>query len=331
VDKKYLIILIVAVIATAGFFIFKDQKNEKELNTHKMQQYNRLIEVAQKSSLAGLGHMGRALNKYRQEKGSYPANLSALYPDYIPVEAFIDDIQWYYEKGDKDFYLRKTINTEKNKVLTAAIGSDLRPIAESGIMVASSDTPKRLPAQTESEPSTKIPKASITLASLTNSKLITETVIPDPKSTGSKSGDSQRPLTSRKSTLFELEPVSTQKLNEKEHFVQEVKGEFLVWKNDDGTLGFGNIQYPISEEMTIYDQGEWVQIRYRSPKTQTNKATGQRQQEKTGGLGRLIAANSGQVFVWKDPKGIICFSNVQYPHNQNIKIYVEGRWQSVIN
>ncbi len=159
------------------------------------------------------------------------------------------------------------------------------------------------------------PPGRITLASAANSKLITATVTPDPSSTGSKLGDFQRPLTSRKSTLFELEPVSTQKLNEKEHFVQEVKGEFLVWKNDDGTLGFGNIQYPISEKMTIYDQGEWVQIRYRSPKTQNRKATGQRRQEKTGGLGRLVAANSGQVFVWKDPEGIICFSNVQYPHN----------------
>ena len=96
------------------------------------------------------------------------------------------------------------------------------------------------------------------------------------------------------------------------------------------TSGF-NIQYPTSEKMTIYDQGEWVQIRLRSPKTQTRKANGQRKQEKAGGIGRLIAANSGQVFVWKDPEGIICFSNVQYPPNQNIKIYVEGRWQSIIN
>jgi len=330
-DKKYIIVFVVIIVTAAGFFIFKNQKNEKELNTHKIRQYNRLIEAAEKNTLAGLGHMGRALNKYRQEKGSYPDNLSALYPDYIPVESFIDDIQWYYEKGDKDFYLRKTIYTEKNKMLIAAIGSDLRPIAESGIMVASSDTPKRLPAQTESKPIAKIPEASITLASATNSKLITETVRPDPNSTDSKPGDSQRPLKSRKSTLFELEPVSKQKLSEKEHFVQKVRGNFLVWKNDDGTLGFGNIQYPTSEKMTIYDQGEWVQIRLRSPKTQTIKAIGQRKQEKAGGIGRLIAANSGQVFVWKDPEGIICFSNVQYPPNQNIKIYVEGRWQSIIN
>ena len=92
-DKKYLIVFIVAVVGAAGFFIFNHQKNEKDLQTHERNQYKRLVQAANKSSFAGLSHMGRALNKYREEKGTYPEKLSVLYPDYIPSKAFINIIR----------------------------------------------------------------------------------------------------------------------------------------------------------------------------------------------------------------------------------------------
>jgi hypothetical protein len=331
VEKKYLIIFVVVVVAAAGFFIFKSQKNEKELKTHRSRQYNRMIEVANKSAMAGMSHMGRALNKYRDEKGSYPDNLSDLYPDYIPDKAFIDEIQWYYEPRGNDFYLRKTYENKNNKVLTAAIGSDLLPQQES--MVASIDKPKQTPAPTATRSLTKKPGASITLASKTNPRSLIETDTTGPDSsrrqtTEAKPRISQESHSPQKSSFHELEPVSTQKLSEEEQFVKGVKGNFLVWKNADGSLGFGNVQYPNSGKMTIYDEGKWLQVRHRSPNSETKKATRQTLIEKVATIDRLVASNSSRFLVWKDSEGTVCLSNVQYPNNPDIQIHVEGSWQS---
>lgn len=267
-DKKYLIVFAVAIAAAASFFFFKSQKNEKDLKAHKNQQYSRMIQAAGKSSIAGLSHMGRALNKYRKEKGSYPDTLSALYPDYITAKAFIYDIQWHYEPMGDDFYLGKTVHTNKNKLLRAAIGSDLKPIHES--MLASIAKSKPIPASAGTTSVTKMSGERATLASRKNPKLVAKTETPgrsssSPQTIGRKPGFSQKPPMSRKSTFHELEPVSIEELSEEEHFLHHVRGSVLVWKNNDGTLGFGNVQYPTSEKMTIYDQGEWVKIGHRSP------------------------------------------------------------------
>lgn len=317
-DKKYLIVFVVSVVIAGGFFIFKTHKNKKDATAHEIQQYNRMIEVANKSSIAGMSHMGLALNKYKEEKGSYPNNLSALFPDYIPVKAFIDDIQWYYEPGGKDFYLRKTIRTEDNKVLTAAIGSDLRPIEES--MMASIDKQKRSPEQTETKPVTKMPEPSITLASKNNPKFTTKTETTGPSATSHqttirKPSEPRKSLTSPQSPLNDSETLSKKKLSKKEQFVERVGGSFLVWKNDDGTLGFGNVQYPTLDKITIYDQGEWLQIRHRSPNSGAKMATWKSRKEKRPTLERLVAAGSGQFVVWKDPNGTIYASDGQYPND----------------
>jgi len=320
VDKKYLIVFVVSIVIAGGFFIFKTYKNKKDTSAHEEQQYSRMIEVANKSSIAGLSNMGMALNKYKDEKGSYPNNLSALYPDYIPVKAFIDDIQWYYEPRGEDFYLRKTVHTEDKKVLIAAIGSDLRPIEES--MMASIDKQKRYPKQTEPEtkPVKKVPEASITLASKNNPKHTTRTETTDPSATSRqttirKPSEPRESLTSPKSALNDSETLSTTKLSKEEQFVERVRGAFLVWKNDDGTLGFGNVQYPTLDKITIYDQGEWVQIRHRSPNSGTKMAALKSRKEKRPTLERLVVAGSGQFMVWKDPNGTIYASDGNYPND----------------
>jgi len=143
-QKKYIIILIIAVVGAVGLYIYQDQKEEKDLISHHSRQYDRIIEAAQQSATAGLVHMASALNKYQEKNGDYPANLSALYPDYVPVKAFIDDIQWNYKPTSKDFYLSKTITTKGDKVLTASIGPDLVPQEKSDILVASTKDSKPL-------------------------------------------------------------------------------------------------------------------------------------------------------------------------------------------
>jgi hypothetical protein len=334
VGKKYLIVLVVAIVAAVGFFIYKDKSNEKELKTHESQQYDRMIEVANKSPMAGMSHMGRALNKHKEEKGVYPDKLSALYPEYIPVESFIDEIQWDYVPGGDDFYLTKTYKNKNNQVLTASIRSDL--MMQHGSMVASAHQPEQTSAPTAKKTVSKKSEASLTLAS---------EIIPIPsmetdatglhssrrQTTDTKPGIPQESLPPQKSSPYEPKLVSTAQLSEEERFVERVKGSLLVWKKEDGTLGFGNVQYPNSEEMIIYDKGEWIQIRQLSPLPEIKATTLSAGVDKVSTVDRLAAAYSDRFLVWKDPEGAAYLSNVQYSNNQNIQIHIEGSWQSAKN
>ncbi|MBT8364849.1 MAG: hypothetical protein KJP23_09095 [Deltaproteobacteria bacterium] len=266
--KTYIIILVVAIVGAVGLYIYQNRKKEKELSSHHNRQYNRIIEAARKSSIAGLVHMGRALNNYKEQNGAYPDRLSVLYPDFVPVKEFIDDIQWHYKPSGKDFILSKTIRTKGDKVVTASIGPNLMPRDEADMAVASIATPKQISAGTESKPSKKSSKTGASQAPATKSKPMAKSLTPNISSTGltnsrGKSGDSTKTVISKKRPLPESEKVSTHKLTEKEKFVHGIKNrqEILVWKNDDGSLGFSNIQYPRSKELTVYDRGEWVQIR----------------------------------------------------------------------
>ena len=404
-DKRYIIVFAVAVAAAVGFFVYKDKKMENELEAHNQQQYERIIEVANSSSVAGLGQMGLALNKYKKEKGNYPDTLSALYPDYIPVKAFIDDIKWYYEPDEDDFILSKTIRTKDDGIVTAAIDSDLMPIETTTVASASTDEIQKPPEEvvvktTTQEPEEleelEEPEVRITLASLSKPKPITEEVSPQISTINWRKPKAEfrnlpKPLESPRSAFSGLEQISTKKLNQQEQYVQRVQGNLLVWKNDDGSVGFGNVQYPSSEEMTIYDNEgwvqvrqriidsqreaeplkpqkkrrihgnflvwknddgslgygnvqypttekmtiydneEWVQIHQRIPEAQIQPAVWEPPKEKSNYLDRLVATRSDNFLVWKDSRGVVSFGNVQYPINKRVQIHVDGRWQPVNN
>lgn len=274
--KKYIIIFVIASVGAVGLYIYQNQKKEKDLRSHNNRQYNRMIEAAQQSSTAGLVHMASALNKFKKKNGAYPARLSALYPDFIPVKAFIDDIQWDYKPKGNDFYLSKTVRTKGNKVLTASIGPNLIPQEGSDIMVASSKDPKRLNSRAKTKPSDKSSKKVVSKDSRSKSKPVAKTITPNRPSAGLKNSrgklsDSKPPVILKKNPSPDLENAPTHKLTEREQFIHGVNQKYLVWKNPDGSLGFSNIQYPTSQELTIYDNGEWVQIRSRNRYAKSQK------------------------------------------------------------
>ena len=330
---KYVIAIAVTVVATIVFFVYKDKTNEKELKTHEYQQYDRMIEVANKSPMAGMTQMGRALNSYREDKGVYPEKLSALYPEYIPVEAFIDEIEWYYEPGNNDFYLRKTYKDKNNRVLTASIGSDL--MMQNGSMVASTSKSRPMSAPAVTKPAKK-PDTNITLVSKAR---IRPKKVPDTtgrhlnrlQTAGARPGVSKKSPAPPKRSPYELKLVSTAQLSKEEQYVERVRGNMLVWKKDDGTIAFGNVQYPNSKEMIIYDNGKWIQIHQRSLNLKAKTETPPVRAEKKAIVDRLAAAYSDRFLVWKDPEGTAHFSNVQYPDRLNIQIHVDGSWLSAKN
>jgi len=274
--KEYIIILVIAIVGAVGLYVYQDRKKGDDLESHHRQQYNRIIEAAQKSSMSGLVHMGKALNKYKKKNGAYPAKLSALHPDFIPVKAFIEDLQWNYNLRGKDFYLSKTITTDGNKVLTASIGPDLMPQENSDVMVASVETPKQKPSRNKTKPVKNSSKAADSAALTIKPKPMAKALkqkIPagDLTNAHGKLSDTTKPVVSKKLPLPELEKFSTYKLTERERFVHGINRKFLVWKNADGSLGFSNVQYPASNEMKIYDGGEWVQVRRKSWYAQNQK------------------------------------------------------------
>ena len=270
-NKKYIIILIIVIVAAAGLYFYQDQKKAKDLSAHYEREYKRMMDVARRSPMAGLAHMGRALNKYKEKNGAYPARLTDLHPEFIPVKAFIDNIQWHYKPSGNSFHLSKTIKTDGDKLQTASIGPDLRLQKESDVATAAVKTPQKAVNAGKIKPSKKSAKPDVLLASTEKTKTTAKTIKPKIPLTelakfSTKSGESAKPADRKKRHLRELEKVATYKLTPKEQFVHGIKSkqEILVWKNDDGSLGFSNIQYPRSKELTVYDKGEWVQIRRKS-------------------------------------------------------------------
>ena len=284
-SKKYIIILVIVIVAAVGVYLYQNYKKENDLRAHHIRQYKRIIEVARKSSIAGLSQMARALNNYNERNGAYPAELSALHPEFIPVKAFIDDLQWNYKPNKSDFYLSKTVTTKKGKVLTASIGPDLIPQEKSQTVAASAKAAKKATSRAISKSLEKSSETGISAAISPKPKSLTPISTPAVPSAGlknppGKSDDSTapailknklKPISGKKKLQPDMEKIRTRKLTKKEQFIHGVNQKFLVWKNADGSLGFSNIQYPTSPELTVYDQGEWIQISRRNWYAKTPK------------------------------------------------------------
>ena len=148
---------------------------------------------------------------------------------------------------------------------------------------------KKVPA---AKPIVEIAAAGIAVATEKKPELIEKIKVPVAAVSNSKTENLQEKPIEPKKHLNEPELFSTEELNEKEQFINRVRGGFLVWKNDDGTLGFGNVQYPISEKMTIYDEGKWVQIHRQVSNRVSGMTARKAQKEKAAAEDRLMASGS---------------------------------------
>ena len=103
----------------------------------------------------------------------------------------------------------------------------------------------------------------------------------------------------------------------------------LVWKDKHGTLGFGNVEYPERDPVSILQTDGWVSIERPSIATETGtyKDHG-RQEDKSD---QAIASElSNQYLVWKDKDGTLGFGNVEYPEMSHTSyIHFNGSWEPV--
>lgn len=300
--------MLAAIIVAGALFLFREKKKTEETERVSTEAFNKLTEVSQKVPLAGLPQMGAALKKYYDKNKKYPVSLHELYPEFIPNKNFLDDIEWYYEPRRDDFFLSKTV-TRGSQELVASIDKYLKPRMETGVIVASVSKPG--PAE--------IPKASAPAMALAPLKTIQPI---EPLNLEDQEKDE---------LIAQPEVVSMVEGEIGLGIPSDVSQKFLVWRDKNGVLGFGNVIYPNTETITIYDNGNWVNIK--KPPLQQAPTGSETAPDTKGKRTEEIASDySKKYLVWKDKKGNIGVGNVQYPGIENISyIYVNGNWQKVVN
>ncbi len=308
-NKKLIFVLLAAVILGGALFFLRGQKQTEETQRVSSEAYNKLTEVAHKVPRAGLPQMGAALKKYYKKNYKYPAQLSELYPEFIPNKNFLDDLDWYYEPRGDNFFLSKSI-TRGSKQLVASIDKNLKPRMGTGDLVASVSKPKPAEIQEASAP-------TLALAPL-------KTIQPiEPLNLGDED---------KESLIAQPEIVSMVEGEIGHGVTSTVSRKFLVWRDKNGVLGFGNVIYPNTQTITIYKDGNWVNIKKPLPKKATTTVP-ETTPDKKGKRAEKVASDySRKYLVWKDKKGNIGVGNVQYPGIENIShICVNGNWQKVVN
>jgi len=115
---------------------------------------------------------------------------------------------------------------------------------------------------------------------------------------------------------------------------QLAKG-YLVWKDKDGTLGFGNLQYPEKNLDAVLQSDEWVRVGKQAPlavRDTDGHMDKDHPKKKAAAARNLDSILSSQYLVWKTEHGNLGFGNLQYPRpGQMSHVRIEGNWEPVTN
>jgi hypothetical protein len=115
-------------------------------------------------------------------------------------------------------------------------------------------------------------------------------------------------------------------------FEDEISRKFLVWKDDKGVIGFGNVQYPHVSKLTIYNEGRRYDLQRSSYGRQKHSVTYDESLTFKRDLDAVAAKQSREHLVWKNRNGTLGFGNLQYPENKDVVyINVGGTWQKTGN
>lgn len=280
---------------------YRKQSQETELVERNKKEYARITAIAKSSPKAGLAEMGRLLEKYYSENNSYPSTLVALYPQYLENRALIEEVDWEYKPGKDNFILKKHAVVD-GKNLVAVIDRRLKPLKEKTIVVAEAE-------RTDSAKQKSI--SDIVLAHIDDDK--------------GKKNDLP------KSGMIEPEFVLIKETEIEPGFEKDMSYKCLFWKNENGILGFGNIEYPRSTSFSVFHEGKrydlkrsqfsWskMPVSYKDPKN-SNRETDS-----------FPSDQNKEYLLWKSRNGTPGFGNIQYPENNDkvLLINVEGAWQKI--
>ena len=316
-NKKYLVILVVVVAIATGLYLHIQKKKEANQAVHHAKQYERMLAMARKSPMAGLTQMGAAINKYKAERQAFPPKLMDLYPQYIPSKEFITDIQWVYKPSGGDFYLSKSmVLGEKTRL--ASVSSTLMPQMESATMVAASGGAK---GKGKAAGQVKMQSHEDFVASLSANQALAKRQEAAYRARYRQKKAPVIPLVTETVSFESADEVDLERGN-------LLEGRFYCWKNDDGSYGYSNIQYPERRKVEKFNAGQWmvVQTEFNQRPQSPDETVVDPEAQALAALDRHRGQN---LIVWRDPKGLIGYGNVQYPQTEKVEQYDGGHWTAL--
>ncbi len=319
--KKYIIATSIVIALWVGFMVYRHVKGNQETEEYEAKEHSRVTIIAKQSPRAGLGQMGRALQRYYEEKRSYPSSLGALYPKYLGNKSFIDDIDWYYEPRGDNFFLSKTI-VRDNKRMVASIDKGLVARVETGVMVAT-PTPTTEPAEAKGPEGVLPERPEISIRSREEFWEALRLMQAGGAAVSFAKRDKLRIMSTIRPEIISVVEFDVTSTTE-----AEFSRRYLVWKDKNGILGFGNVQYPVAERQTVYTMGSWYDVKAPLPKEE-GPITPAKTAKKKEGPEVLVSSLSGRYLVWKSPHGILGFGNVGYPERDRVSVFQDDSWVGV--
>jgi len=337
-ETKHIVIIAVVVAVFIGYMVIRNKKGEEELKEHHKSTYSRIVEMAKKSPRAGLDVMGRALKKYYAENESYPSSLDALYPKYISEKAFIDELKWEYEPKGDDFSLSKSV-LRGDREMVATIDKSLRPrMAGTGVMVA---------AKEEAPEEAEVPEATMGIEVAAFEPPPVEYEVEEIRDTAARLDEVRRAsfeetevvsvdafVVAASDEKTNVSALASEKVSEVEAEIasgiaSDVTQRYLVWKNTNGVLGFGNVTYPREDDLSITARGKWYRIEREMPEIPKAVAMAIEPGTTRKKLDAVAASLQHWSMVWKDNNGNIGFGNVEYPKVDSLSISTGEEWYNL--
>ncbi|MBW1742628.1 MAG: hypothetical protein JRJ47_04260 [Deltaproteobacteria bacterium] len=261
-ENKYIVAISVVLVFLVGFFVYRHTKKQAAFDEDSKKQASVMVAMARTSAIGGLTQMAISLKRYEEENGRFPHTLDQLYPEYVGHRAFIDEIPWMYTAEEHQFLLKKRFTLKGRRMITS-ISKDMKPQIRMGVMVASIGGASEGVAsgQPETGGGSQAPvsgKAPATGAKERRFQALLKESMP-----------AQPVGLPKEETKFLSAPVpeafSILGAEEFTGFSLEVGQKHLVWKDKDGVIGFGNVEYPGVERMAILADGKWVSVAKTKP------------------------------------------------------------------
>jgi hypothetical protein len=269
-QTKYIVALSVVVLILLGYIGYRHYTRKAEFDADQKKTDSIMLAMARTSAAGGMTQMAMALRRYERKNGAYPGTLQELYPEYVGSRPFIEDIAWEYEPKTHDFLLKKRF-TRNKKEMVASVDKTLRTRIYTSFMVASAgdiskteisespDTSKTWQPATPEEAQVTTP-IERRLQALMQKPLPTELKPMSEEDKTHMVGEIPEPF-----TVVDAETCSG--------FPVEASGQHLVWKDGQGVLGFGNIEYPDAKKLTICNDGQWVNVKRPPQETEESETS----------------------------------------------------------
>jgi hypothetical protein len=320
--KKQIIFVSVVIALWAGFMAFRHFREKGDIKEHHAVEHARITEAARTSPRAGLAQMGSALQRYHDDNNTYPPTLKELHPKYVSNKAFIDELDWYYTRQGDNFFLSKTV-VRDNKRMVASVDKSLMPRVETGVMVATPiPTPEPAEVETPEAPITGTPEISIQSREefweALRRRELDKAAQPLPQKRTSAILLARRPK-----IISVVEPGVVSEAE------REVSQKYLVWKDNDGTLGFGDAQFPAATSRTVFDEGNWYDVTIPMPEEMVSVGSDTQPAGTEVDPKEIVSKMGDRYLVWKGEQGTLGFGNIAYPEKDPVAVFGDNDWVSV--